>query len=114
MTFSLTLLTIITIVAAAFAIYDAATRLRGRRNNSILAIAELVFAILLLLSVFIVLPAPFTTFPFALILEIILIALLIFRGTRRTGGSAITIIALVLTTIVLLTSAGWLHIPGVV
>ncbi|MET4781976.1 hypothetical protein [Glaciihabitans sp. UYNi722] len=113
MTFTFSILTIITIVAAAFAIYDAATRLRGTRNRSILAIAELIFAALLLLSVFVVLPAPFTTFPFAIVLEVILVASLIFRGTGRKAVAPVTVIALVLTTIVVLISAGWLHVPGV-
>jgi hypothetical protein len=109
-TFSLSILSIITILAAGFAIYDGASRLRGKRRNSIFAIAELVFAILLLLSIFIVLPAPFTVLLFSLVLEVILVALLIFGGTRR----AATIIALALNTIVLLITVGWLHIPGLI
>ena len=114
MTFSFSILTILTIVTAAFAIYDGATRLRGKRHNSILAIAELAFAILMLLSVFVVLPAPFTILLFSLLLEVILVALLIFRGTRRAGIAPATVIALVLNAIVLLISAGWLHIPGLI
>ena len=66
---TLSWLLIITILAAAFAIVDGVRRVRGR-NNSVLAIAELVLAVLMLISVFIAFPAPLSTFLFALALEI--------------------------------------------
>ena len=46
---TLSWLLIITILAAALALFDGISRLTGRRSNSILAIAELLFAALMLL-----------------------------------------------------------------
>lgn len=112
MTVTLSWLLIITILAAAFALFDGISRLRGRRSNSILAVAELVFAILMLLSVFFALPAPLSTFVFAIILEVILLLILLIRGAGSKGVSTITIIALILNTIVVLIAAGVLVIPG--
>ena len=109
---TLSWLLIITVLAAVLALFDGIGRLRGKRSNSILAIAELVFAVLMLLSIFIAFPAPFTTFLFALILEIVLVLILVLRGTGRKGVGAITIIALILNTVVVLIAAGWLRIPG--
>lgn len=112
---TLSWLTIVTILAAGLALFDGISRLRGRRTNSILAIAELVFAVLMLLSLFITFPALAgfsATFFFALVLEIILILILLIRGAGSKGVSAITIIALVLNTVVVLIAAGWISIPG--
>jgi hypothetical protein len=71
---TLSWLLIVTILAAALALFDGISRLRGRRSNSILAIAELLFAALMLLSIFFAFPAPLGTFLFAVILEVVLIA----------------------------------------
>jgi O-antigen ligase len=108
-TFSL--LTIIQILAAALALFDGASRLRGRKTNSLLAIAELVFAVLMLLAIFNFL-APYLQI-FAIILEVVLILILVFRGSGRKGVSTITILALVLNTIVVVISLGWIAIPGI-
>ncbi len=108
---TLTWLLIITVLAAALALIDGVRRLRGR-NNSILAIAELVLAALMLVSVFIAFPAPLSTFIFAIALEVVLILLLILRGGRAGGYTTITLIALILNTIVVLIALGWLTIPG--
>jgi hypothetical protein len=112
MTVTLSWLLIITILAAALAIYDGIVRLRGKRGNSFLAVAELVFAALMLLSVFVALPVPFSTFLFSLILEAVLVALVVLPGKRRSGSSTATFIALILNSVVVLIAAGWLHIPG--
>lgn len=110
---TLSWLLIITVLAAALAIFDGVRRLRGHRSNSILAIAELVFAVLMLISVFVAFPAPLGTFLFSLALEIVLVILLVMRGTRGRGGvTTVTIIALILNSIVLLIALGWLSIPG--
>ncbi len=106
------LLIIVTILAAAVSLYDGIARVRGRRTNSVLAIVEIIAAALMLVAVFITFPAPLNLFFFALILEIVLILILIFRGAGRKGVGMITIIALVLNTIVVLIASGWLHIPG--
>lgn len=105
-------LLVVTVLAAGLAIIDGIGGVRGRRSSSILAIAELVFAVLMLLSIFIAFPGPFTTFLFALVLEIVLVLVLVLRGAGRKRVSAITILALLLNTVVVLISAGWLHIPG--
>lgn len=112
MTVTLSWLLIITILAAALALFDGISRLRGRRSNSILAIAELIFAVLMLISIFFVFPAPLGTLLFAIILEVILLLILLVRGAGGKGTSSITIIALILNSIVVLIALGWLIIPG--
>ncbi|MDF1478948.1 hypothetical protein PYV02_07590 [Leifsonia sp. H3M29-4] len=104
---------IITVLAGGLSLYDGIARLRGRRSGAtIVAVAEIVFAALLLLSLFIAFPAPLGLLTWALLLEVALIVALVLRGKVRRGSWVITIIALVLTTIVVLVSLGWLHIPG--
>ncbi len=112
MTVTLSWLLIITILAAALSLFDGISRLRGRRSNSILAIAELIFAVLMLISIFFLFPAPLGTLLFAIILEVILLLILLVRGAGAKGVSTITIIALVLNSIVVLIALGWLIIPG--
>ena len=109
--FTLTLLGLLLIVTAVLAIIDAVARLRGRRGIGVLAIIELIAAILLLLSLFITLPHALGNEIMEIVLEIVLILLLIFRGSVRRGFAAITVIALILNTILLFTTLGWLHIP---
>jgi uncharacterized membrane protein len=109
--FTLTLLGLLLIVTAVLAIIDAIARLRGRRGIGVLAIIELIAAILLLLSLFITLPHALGNEIMEIVLEIVLILLLIFRGSVRRGFAAITVIALILNTILLFTTLGWLHIP---
>jgi hypothetical protein len=106
-------LLIITILAAALSIFDGVRRLRGHHSNSVLAILELVFAVLMLVSIFIAFPAPLGTFIFALALEVVLVLILLFRGKSRAGGyTTVTLVALILNSIVVLIAVGWLHIPG--
>jgi hypothetical protein len=105
-------LLLITIAAAAFAVFDGIRRLRGHHSKTILAIAELVFAGLMLISIFIAFPAPFSTLLFAIILEVVLILLLVLKGTSGRGFTTVTFIALILNSIVVLIAAGWLSIPG--
>lgn len=102
-------LLIVTILAAALSIYDGASRLRGRKTNSILAIAELIVAVLMLLSVFLF--AQYTGI-LAIVLLIVLVLILLMRGTRRKGVSMITVLALILTAIVVLIGLNILRIPG--
>lgn len=109
---TLSWLLIITILAAALAIFDGITRLRGKRSNSILAVLELLFAVLMLLSILFAFPAPLGTFLFSLILEAILLLVLFVRGAGARGVPTITVVALILNSIVVLIAAGWLHIPG--
>lgn len=108
-------LLIVTILAAALAVFDGITRLRGtrgRRSGSVLAVLELAFAALMLLSILFAFPAPFGTFLFSLILEVILLLIIFMRGAGAKGVPTITVAALILNSIVVLIAAGWLHIPG--
>jgi hypothetical protein len=107
------LLFIITILAGALSLFDGIARIRGRGASTILAVAEIVFAALLLVSVFVAFPAPLTLLTWAILLEIVLVLALILRGgSTRRGIWAITLIALILNTIVVLVNLGWLHVPG--
>ena len=110
---TINLLFIITILAGALSLYDGIARLRGRGASSILAIAEIVFAALLLVSVFVAFPAPLGLLTWAILLEIALVLVLVLRGSvRRRGVWVVTVIALVLNTIVVLVGLNWLHVPG--
>jgi len=104
---------VIQLVASGLAVWDAIVRLRGKRGTSALAIAELILGGLLLLSLFVALPAIIAQFPIALLLLIVLLLLIFMRGSRRGGAPTITIIAAVLTAVIVLVRVGWLNLPGV-
>ena len=106
------LLFIITILAGALSLYDGIARVRGRGANSILAIAEIVFAALLLVSLFVAFPAPLGVLTWAILLLVTLVLVLILRGSTRRGVWVVTVIALILTAVVVLAGLGWLSIPG--
>ncbi len=89
------------------------TRLRGRRGVGVLAVIELIVGVLMILSLFIVLPGIFANNILEIVLLVVLLLLLIFRGSVRRGFAAITIIALILDLALLLFGLGWLHIPGI-
>ena len=100
-------------VTAILAIIDAVTRLRGRRGiGSVLAVIELIVGVLMILSLFIVLPGILANNILEIVLLVLLILLLIFRGSVRRGFAAITVICLVLDLALLLFGFGWLVIPG--
>ncbi len=106
------LLFIITILAAVLGLVDGVARLRGRGGGMIVGIAEIVFSVLMLISLFgILTTAPFGLLTWALLLEVALV-LGLFVGRVRRGRLAITVIALVLNTIVVLVALGWLSVPG--
>ncbi len=109
---TLSWLLIITILAAALALFDGISRIRGRGTSSILAIAELLFAALMLISIFFTFPAPLGTFAFALVLEVILLLIMLLGGAGGRGRTVVTVVALILNTVVVLIAAGWLTIPG--
>ena len=112
MTVTVTLLLVITLLAGALSLYDGIVRLRGKRGNSILAIVEIIAAALMLLALFQLLVTPLGIGILSVILEIVLVLQLIVRGSTKRGGAAITVIALVLNSIVLLVAFGF-TIPGV-
>jgi hypothetical protein len=104
------LLEILIIVTGVLAVIDALVRVRGRRG--ILAIVELIAGVLLILSNFITLPHILGQTIMQIVLEVVLILLLIFRKGTRRGGVAITIITLILNTVLILLTLGWITIPG--
>jgi hypothetical protein len=110
---TINLLFIITIIAGALGLIDGIARLRGRRGGgTVIGVAEIVFAALMLVSLFVAFPAPLTLLTWAILLEIALVVALFVRGSVRRGGLVITLVALVLNTIVVLVNLGWLHVPG--
>ena len=112
--YTFTLLSVLLFVTAIVAIIDAIARLRGRRGVGVLAAIELIAAILLILTQFVVISGFLGSDRILeIILGIVLLLLLIFRGSVRRGFAAITVIALVLDVLLLLFSYGWLKIPGI-
>ena len=109
---TVTLLLVITVLAGALSLYDGIVRLRGKRGNTILAIVEIIAAALMLLALFGILTTSIPIGILSLVLEIVLILQLIIRGSTRRGGAAITIIALILNTIVLIVAFNVFQIPG--
>jgi hypothetical protein len=104
--FSFTVLFLILAAAAVLAIIDAVLRLRGK-GTSILAIVELIVAILLVLSWFV--NVPFGQFALAVALLVVLIIQLVVR--RASFG--ITIAALALTAAFIVLERHWIIIPGI-
>jgi hypothetical protein len=111
-TMTVSLLLIITVIAGALSLYDGIVRLRGKRGSSVIAIVEIIAAALMLLALFGILTTALGVGILSVILEIALILQLILRGSTRRGGAAITIIALVANTIVLIVAFGVFQIPG--
>jgi hypothetical protein len=113
MTFTLSLLNILIIIVGILAIVDGIGRLRGRGASSILAIAELVLGVLLLLTFFWATIAPGLLL-IAVLLEVVFIIILVVRGGGRgRGWIGITAVAALINLIVILRLLGVLVIPGV-
>lgn len=117
-TFALTLMFIVAAIAGVLALIDGITRTRG--GAAVLAVVEIIVAVLFLASLFIkgfpiaIGGVEFTTPLLALILVIILLVQLAFRGGTRRGGVAITLIAIILLVIWFVFGDGArVSIPGV-
>ncbi len=111
MTFTLSLFTILIILIGVLAIVDGVTRLRGRRVNSILAIVEIVLAVLLLLAVFFALVL-IPVLWIAIALEVVLIVLIVTRGTGRGRGYlGITAVVAILNLVYILALLNVIAIP---
>jgi len=104
--FEFTWLLLILAVAVVLSIVDAVLRIRGR-GTSVLAIIELIVAILLALSWFV--DIPFGRLALAIALLVVLIIQLILNRARY----GVTIAAVVLTGIFVVLSQGWIVIPGI-
>ena len=116
--FTLTLMFVVAVAGGVFALVDGITRARG--GAKILAVLEIIVAALFLASLFIVgLPltiagVEFTTPLLGLILVILLLIQLAFRGQARRGGVAITLIAIILLVVWFVFGIGArVIIPGV-
>jgi len=101
--FTLTLMFVVAVAGGVFALVDGITRARG--GGKILAVLEIIVAAVFLASLFIVgLPltiagVEFTTPLLGLILVILLLIQLAFRGSARRGGVAVTLIAIILLVV---------------
>lgn len=116
--FTLTLMFVIAAIGGILALVDGVTRARG--GAAILAILEVIVAVLFLISLFVVgLPlrvgdVEFTSPLLGLILVILLLIQLAFRSGVRRGGVAITLVAIILLVIWFVFGIGArVVIPGV-
>ena len=103
-----TLLFILVVLIGALAIFDGVSRIRGRRVNSILAILEIILGVLILLYVLfsVVLLSPTIL---SIALEVVVIVLIVTRGTGRGRGY------LGVSAVVALLNLVWLlHLLGVI
>jgi hypothetical protein len=99
---------LLSILAGAFSLYDGILR---SRSSKLLGIIEIIVAVVLLLSVFFDfgLDVPLKTL--AIILEVLLVFLTIFRGGMRRGTITVTVLALVFSSLLLLSVLSWLNLP---
>ena len=103
-----TLLFILVVLIGALAIFDGVSRIRGRRVNSILAILEIILGVLILLYILfsVVLLSPTIL---SIALEVVVIVLIVTRGTGRGRGY------LGVSAVVALLNLVWLlHLLGVI
>ena len=99
---------------ACFRGWTAHDRIRVRgRGTPILAVIEIIIGALVILSFFFQIPVAIITL--VIIMGIVLLIQLLFRGSTRTrrAGVGITVVSLVLTVIYLVLALGWLHIAGI-
>ncbi|MCK8608421.1 hypothetical protein [Agromyces sp. C10] len=108
---TLSWLLVIALAGGIAALVDGIMRARGRGTN-VVAIIEIVVAVLFLLSLFVT-GIPFGSLVLGIILAIVLAVLLFLRGSTRRGGIALTVVALVLVVLWIVLSQGWIVIPGV-
>ena len=112
LTFTLNLLFAIAAVGGVLALIDGIIRVRGKA--AILAVIEIIVAVLFLLSLFLVVSGlPWSTLALAIALLILLVIQLIVRGSTRRGSVALTVVAAILLVIWIVLSQGWIVIPGV-
>jgi hypothetical protein len=116
--FTLTLMFVVAVIGGLLALIDGITRTRG--GAALLAVLEVIVAVLFLVSLFVVgIPiaiggVEFTTPLLGLILVILLLIQLAFRGGTKRGGVAITLIAIILLVIWFVFGIGArIVIPGV-
>jgi hypothetical protein len=101
---------VVALVGGVLAVIDAIARLR--RGSAVLAILQIIAAVLFVLSLFVA-NVPFGAPLLALVTVILLLLQLVFSGGTRRGGAAITVIAVILLVIWLVLIGGRVVIPGV-
>ncbi len=106
-----TLLFILVVLIGALAIFDGVSRIRGRRVNSILAILEIILGVLILLYILfgVVLLSPTIL---SIVLEVVVIVLIVTRGTGRGRGYlGVSAVVALLNLVWLLSLLGVIAIP---
>ena len=106
-----TLLFILVVLIGALAIFDGVSRIRGRRVNSILAILEIILGVLILLYILlsVVLLSPTIL---SIALEVVVIVLIVTRGTGRGRGYlGVSAVVALLNLVCLLHLLGVVAIP---
>ena len=101
---------IVALVGGVLAVIDAIARLR--RGSTILAIIQIIAAVLFVLSLFIA-NVPFGAPLLAVVTILLLLLQLVFSGSTRRGSAAITVAAIILLVIWLVLIGGRVVIPGV-
>jgi hypothetical protein len=99
---------LLSLLAGAFSLYDGILRSRG---SKLLGIIEIIVAVLMLVSIFFEfgINVPLTTL--AVVLEIVLLIGAFWRGRMKRGSVAVTIIALIVNSLLLLTLFFALNLP---
>ncbi len=99
---------LLSILAGALSLYDGILR---TRSSKILGIIEVIVAVLILISIFFSFGVTIPIATLVIVLEVVLIIAAVFRGGMRRGTVAVTVLALVFNSLLLLVLLGWLHIP---
>ena len=99
---------LLSVLAGAFSLYDGILR---ARSNKLVGIIEIIVAVVLLLSVFFNFGIDVPLKTLAIVLEVLLVFLTIFRSGMRRGTIAVTVLALIFSSLLLLSVLGWLKLP---
>jgi hypothetical protein len=106
---TLSWLLLIGLVAGVLAVIDGAARTRGR-GTPIFAVIEIIAGALFVLSLFFP-TIPLGSVTLAVITLIVLVIQLVLPGRR--GGSALAVVALILSAAWLVLALHWIRIPGI-
>jgi hypothetical protein len=109
MTFTVAPMLVLIGITGLLALIDGVNRTRRRGSNTVLAVLELVLGIAVLITLFATLPVPFLWVIVGL--EIVLALTLVVGGRGSRKAPALTIVALVLNSLVLVLTLGWVDIP---
>lgn len=99
---------LLSIAAGVFGLWDGIMRFR---SSKLLAVVEIVVSVLMLASIFFDFGISVPLITLALVLLVVLLVSVFFRGNMRSGSIAVTVIALVVDALLVLTLLGWLTLP---